>query len=189
MLLTAALPFVLRREHGIINGSEITSTREHLHGLVYLNGEQLVIQWRTSREISRVGREIRTDREVTTVREVTLPLSALAGASVRRVWQRWWFGEVFVLTAADLKAFDALTEEGDLPGLMLEHPAEIVLEVRRTDRDQLREFVSKLRLAISENRLAAFEELRHEHGLSGREMPPLSEGKGGDGSLVRARGE
>ena len=171
MLHTAALPFVLHREHGIISGGEVTSTRDELHGLVYLNGEQLIIQWRTSREISRVGHEIRTDRELTTVREVALPLSALAGASIRRVWRRWRFGEAFVLTAADLRAFDALTGEGDLPGLVLEHPAEIVLEVRRADRDLVREFVSKLRLAISEHLLASYEEQWQEHRLPGTEQP------------------
>lgn len=172
MLHTAALPFVLHREHGIISGGEVTSTRDQLHGLLYLDGEQLVVQWRTSREISRVGHEIRTDRELTTVREVALPLSALAGAGVRRVWRRWWFAEALVLTAADLRAFDALTGEGDLPGLVLEHPAEIVLEVRRTDREPLREFVSRLRLAISENLLAAYEAQLREPRLPGTELPP-----------------
>ena len=157
MLHTAALPFVLRRASSVISGHEVTSTQEQLHGLLYLDGEQLVVQWRTSREISRVGAEIRTDRELTTVREVALPLSALAGARVRRVWRRWWFGDALVVTAADLRAFDALTDEGDLPGLVLEHPAEMVLEVRREDRDRVREFVSELGLALSEWRLAASE--------------------------------
>jgi hypothetical protein len=172
MLHTAALPFVLHREHGIISGREVTSTRDELHGLLYLDGEQLVFQWRTSREISRVGHEIRTDRELGTVREVALPLSALAGASVRRVWRGWWFAEALVLTAADLKAFDALTGEGEMPGLVLEHPAEIVLDVRRTDRILVREFVSKLRLAISEHLLASIEGQLQEHRLPGRELPP-----------------
>lgn len=163
----AALPFVLHREHGVISGGEVTSTRDWLHGLLYLKGDQLVIQWRTSREISRVGREIRTDRQLTTVREVALPLSALAGASVRRVRNRWRFDESLVLTAADLRAFDALAGEGDLPGLVLEHPAEIVLQVRRTDQELAREFVSALRLAISEYQLASYEKLLQEQQLLG----------------------
>lgn len=180
MLHTAALPFVLRREHGVISGrhgfggQEITSTRDHIHGLLYLNGEELVIQWRTSREVSRVGREIRTDRELTTLREVALPLAALAGAGVRRVWSRWWFAEALVLTAADLRAFDALTGEGDLPGLLLEHPAEVVLEVRRADGHAVREFVSQLRLALSEHRLASSEAEFQAHRLKDAERPPLA---------------
>ena len=180
MLHMAALPFVLHREHGVISGGEVTSTRDQLHGLLYLNGEQLAIQWRTSREISRVGREIRTDRELTTVREVALPLSALAGAGIRRVWRRWRFAEALVLTAADLRAFDALTGEGDLPGLVLEHPAEILLEVRSTDRTLVREFVSALRLAISEHLLASYEEQLQEHRLLGAQLPPVEASRAAD---------
>lgn len=152
-----ALPFVLHREHGVVSGREVTSTRDHLHGLLYLNGEQLVIQWRTSREISRVGQEIRTDHELSQVREVVLPLSALADADIRRVWRRWWFGEAIVLTAADLSAFDMMSGDGDHPGILFEHPAEVVLEVRREDRNRLRAFVSELRLAISEQILASLD--------------------------------
>ena len=165
MLHTAALPFVLRRASSVISGHEVTSTPEQLHGLLYLDGERLVVQWRTSREISRVGSEIRTDRELTAVREVALPLAALAEARVRRVWRRWWFGDALVLTAADLRAFDALTGEGDLPGIVLEHPAEMILEVRREDQNRAREFVSELTLALSEGRLAA-SEARFDESLS-----------------------
>ena len=179
MLHNTALPFVLHREHGVINGGEVTSTRDQLHGLLYLNGEQLIIQWRTSREISRVGREIRTDREMTTIREVALPLSALAGANIRRVWRRWRFGEALVLTAADLRAFDVLIGEGDLPGLVFEHPAEMVLEVRREDQNLVREFVSELRLAISEQLLASYDNQFQEHLFQGRERPPLEADESG----------
>lgn len=162
MVHTAALPFILRREHGVVSGREITSTRDHLHGLLRLSGEQLVIQWRTTREISRVGREIRTDLELAPIREVAVPLSGLASARVRRVWRHWLPNEVLVLTATDLRAFDALTGEGDAPGLVLEHPAEIVLEVRRSDRKLAREFASELRLAISENLLEALEKAEQD---------------------------
>lgn len=187
MLHNTALPFVLHREHGVINGREVTSTRDQLHGLLYLNGEQLVIQWRTSREISRVGREIRTDRELTTIREVALPLSALAGADIRRVWRRWRFGESLVLTAADLRAFDVLIGEGDLPGLVFEHPAEMVLEVRREDRNLVREFVSELRLAISEQLLASYEDQFRERLFQGRELPSSEASEGRDEGATRDR--
>lgn len=65
MLHTAALPFVLRRKHDVVSGREITSTQDQLHGLLFLDGERLTTQWRTSREISHVGSEIRTDHELT----------------------------------------------------------------------------------------------------------------------------
>ncbi len=171
MLHTAALPFVLRRDHGVIRGGEVTTTVDHLHGLLYLNGEQLVIQWRPVREVSHVGQEIRTDRELGTVHEVALPLSALADAMVRRARRRWWRSrQTLVLTAADLKAFDPLTGEADLPGLVFEHPAEIVLEVRPADQNRVREFVSELRLALSEHRLAASEAEMQEDVLLDPEL-------------------
>jgi hypothetical protein len=155
---TTALPFVLRREHSVVGRSEITSTRDELHGLLRLDEHRLVIQWRTSREVSRVGREIRTDRELAPIREVSIPLSGLAGARIRRIWRRWWRLDVLVLTAADLRAFDALTDESGTSGLVLEHPAELVLELRSTDRPLAREFVSELRLALTERMLRAADE-------------------------------
>ncbi|MDX1546593.1 MAG: hypothetical protein R3247_06380 [Rhodothermales bacterium] len=158
MLHASALPFVVRRTHQVISGNEVTSTREVLHGLLHLDGDRLRVQWRTTREISQYGREVRTDRELAPLREVSIPLSGLAGARVRRRWRRWRFVEGVVLTAADLRAFDALAAEADAPGLVLEHPAEVMLDVRRADRALAREFVSELRLAISELRLASYEE-------------------------------
>lgn len=158
MLHSAALPFVLRRTHDVVSGSGVTSTREELHGLLRLDGEQLLVQWRTTREISRVGHEIRTDRELAPIHEVSIPLSGMASARVRRVWRGWWRKEVLILTAADLRAFDVLTGEADAPGLLLEHPAELVLELRRSDGMLAREFASELTLAVSEAMLRAIGE-------------------------------
>lgn len=177
MLHTAALPFVLRRTHDVVSGREVTSTREQLHGLLHLDGEKLVIQWRTTREISHVGREIRTDRELAPIREVAVPLSGLSGARVRRIWRHWRFVEVLVLTASDLRAFDVLTGDSEVPGLVLEHPAEIVLEVRRSDRPLVREFVSELRLAISEQLLASYELDAPEHPALDRALQSSDAGR------------
>ena len=149
----AALPFVLRREHGVISGREITSTRDLIHGLLRLDGERLVVQWSASRETSRVGREIRTDRELAPVREVVLPLDAVAGAQIRWEWRKWPPRQVLVLTAADLRAFQSLAGETDTPGLVLEHPAELTVELRRRDRAAAREFVAELDLALAEHAL------------------------------------
>src|SRR5215468_1788274 len=149
----ASLPFVLRREHGVISGREITSTRDEIHGLLRLDGERLVVQWSASRETSRVGREIRTDRELAPVREVVVPLDAVAGAQLRWAWRRWPPRQVLVLTAADLRAFQSLAGETDGPGLVLEHPAELTVELRRRDREAAREFVAELELALAEHAL------------------------------------
>lgn len=58
----AALPFTIRRNKDVIAGKEMTSTRETVHGLLRLDGERVLIQWRTSRAIDRVGSEIRSAR-------------------------------------------------------------------------------------------------------------------------------
>ena len=152
---SAALPFVIHREHGVVAGTEVTSTRDHLYGLLRLDGDRVVIQWRTSREVSRVGKEIRTDIELAPVREVELPLAALAGARTKRIWRNWWLRDALVLNASDLRAFDELTSDQYSPGLVLEHPAEVVLETRKSDRPLVREFIGELRLAISEHLLAS----------------------------------
>jgi len=149
----AALPFVIRREHGVISGREITSTRDEIHGLLRLDGERLVVQWSASRETSRVGREIRTDRALAPVREVVVPLDAVAGAQIRWDWRRWPPRQVLVLTAADLRAFQSLAGETDAPGLVLEHPAELTVELRRRDRAAAREFVAELDLALADHAL------------------------------------
>jgi hypothetical protein len=149
----AALPFVIHREHGVISGREITSTRDDIHGLLRLDGERLVVQWSASRETSRVGREIRTDRELGPVREVVVPLDAVAGAQLRWTWRRWPPRQVLVITAADLRAFQSLAGEPDGPGLVLEHPAELTLELRGRDRAAAREFVAELELALADHAL------------------------------------
>jgi hypothetical protein len=59
----AALPFFLRRSREVVSAEEITSTAERIDGLLRLDGEQLIVQWRVAREIDRVGQEIRTDHE------------------------------------------------------------------------------------------------------------------------------
>jgi hypothetical protein len=151
---SAALPFTLRRGQDVVGASEITSTRETVHGLLRLDGDRLIVQWRVARSTDRVGREIRTDHEMEPVREVTVPLSALAAARVRRVWWRWPPGSRIVLTAADLRAFEEIAGGG---GLQLSHPAELSLPIRRADRLTALEFAGELELAVAERALAAAE--------------------------------
>lgn len=143
---SAALPFFLRRSTDVIAPGEITSTAETVHGLLRLDGDRLILQWRVARETDRVGREIRKDREIDPLREVVLPLTGVASAAVRASW--WpWSGARLVLTATDLRAFEQLV--GD-QGLRLDHPAELVLRLRLRDRVAAREFTADLQLAIAE---------------------------------------
>jgi hypothetical protein len=151
---SAALPFVIHRKHDVV-GVEITSTKETVHGLL------------------RVGWQIRTDTEVEPVREVTVPLSAVGGATVRRRW-RWPPGIYVVLTAADLRAFE---EVAGAAGLSLDHPAELALRLRGADLELGHEFVGELELALAERALAAAEDKEQlragAEGVSGRTaLPP-----------------
>ncbi|MGQ0641744.1 MAG: DinB family protein [Gemmatimonadaceae bacterium] len=146
-----ALPFFLRRSEDVIAGGEITSTAETVHGLIRIEGDRIVLQWRVSRETDRVGREIRTDRELDPVREVAVPLSGVSAAKVRASW--WpWSGARLVLTAADLRAFEHVVGKG---GLRLDHPAELVLRLRLRERLAAQEFAGELELVLAEQALRA----------------------------------
>lgn len=158
----AAVPFNLRRSKDVFSATTITSTTEVVHGLVTLDGERLVLQWRLSRQTEHMGgASYHTEKEVEAVREISLPLSAMSGATVR--W-RWWepWSPKLVLRAADLRAFEAVAGEG---GLKLEHPAEIVLRLRRTDLLAAEEFAAELALALAERAL-------DEGGPGAPQLPP-----------------
>jgi hypothetical protein len=127
--------------------SEITSTKETVYGLLRLDGDRLFIQWRIARTTDRMGGEIRSDQELEEVREVSIPLEGVAGAAVRRRWWEWPSPPRLVLTAADLRAFEDVTSEG---GMTLQHPAELVLRLRRRDRLAAEEFTAELSLAVAE---------------------------------------
>jgi hypothetical protein len=125
----------------------MTTTTERVHGVLHLDGERLVIQWRLTRKTQILGSEIRTDEEMEPVREVVIPLQAVAGAGLRRPWWSFGMGLRLVITAADLRAFDVFAGEG---GLKLSHPAELVLRLRRKDALAAEEFTAELALAKAE---------------------------------------
>jgi len=85
------------------------------------------------------------------VRELVVPLVGVAGAAVRR---RWWLprNPQLVLRAADLRAFEEVAGEG---GLKLDHPAELILGLRRSDLLVAEEFAAELTLAVAERALTA----------------------------------
>jgi hypothetical protein len=152
MRRTAALPFTLRRSEEAYGAASLTTTTETVHGLLRLDGDRVVIQWRSARKTEHLGAlEMRTDRELDDVREVTVPLSALAGASRRpSFWGRLRACR-FVLTAADLRAFEGVAGED---GLGLDHPAKLVVRIRRADTLQADEFAAELALALAERQLS-----------------------------------
>jgi hypothetical protein len=163
---TAALPFFIKRSEDEYSAMSVTTTSEVAHGLLRLDGERLVIQWRLARKTEHVGMQIRTDQEVESVQEVVVPLDAVAGATVRSGLLAWLTGGPrIVLTAADLRAFDVLAGE---EGLRLDHPAKISLRLKRADRLAAEEFAAELALAVAEAALG-----------EGRAEARLEEGRGG----------
>jgi hypothetical protein len=135
--------------------TEVTSTKEKVHGVLRLEADALVVQWSTARETQRVGWSITTERALDPVREVRIPLAGLAGAAMRWQWRRWPPGPALLLRAADLRAFEDL--RGD-PALMLEHPAELSLAIRRRDRSLAHEFAAELEMQLADRALRVAEE-------------------------------
>ena len=148
---SAALPFFLKKSGDVYTTTAVTTTSEVTHGLLRLDDERLVVQWRVARKTEHVGWEIRTDEEVEPVREIVVPLSAVADAAVRGGWWSWITGGPrVVLTATDLVAFEALAGAG---GLKLDHPSRLVLRIRYADRLAAEEFGAELALALAERTL------------------------------------
>ncbi|HSW28501.1 MAG TPA: hypothetical protein VLH75_03310 [Longimicrobiales bacterium] len=148
MTRQASVPFHLRRGQDEFRGGSVTSTTEVVHGLLRLDGDRLVVQWRLARRTEHMGAmDVRSDEELEAVRELVVPLAGVAGAAVRR--RRWapWKGPSLVLRAADLRAFEEVAGEG---GLKLDHPAELLLGLRRADVLLAEEFAAEVVLAVAE---------------------------------------
>lgn len=153
----AAVPFHLRRSRDAFSGMDVTSTTEVIHGLLRLEGDRLVIQWRLARHTEHVGAvSVRSDEELEAVRESIVPLGGVAGAAVRRRWWAPWAPHALVLRAADLRAFEEVAGMG---GLKLDHPAELLLGIRRSDLLIAEEFAAELALAVAEHALPGSEDV------------------------------
>jgi hypothetical protein len=137
----------------------MTTTRETVHGLLRLENQRLTIQWRVGRKTEHLGSEMRTDKEVEPVKEIVVPLRRVAGAAIRRRWWEW--GPRLIMTAADLSAFEGLA---GTDGLSLDHPAELVLRLRRSDGLAGEEFSAELALAIAEIGMPAAPVLEDREG-------------------------
>ncbi|NNF29678.1 MAG: hypothetical protein HKO53_03825 [Gemmatimonadetes bacterium] len=131
-----------------MTSTAVTTTREHVHGLLRLRGDTLTIQWRLTTKVDHVGTSIRSEQTVEPVRELAVPVWRLAGATVQRKWLRWLPGLRVVLAASDLTALENLA---GTHGLRLNHPAELELTIRSSDRLIAEEFCAELALAISES--------------------------------------
>lgn len=141
--LHAALPFRLEGEEEVLGVSELTSTRETIEGLLRLDGDKLLIQWRLTVKTEHLGE---TDEELGDVNSVVLPLDRIAGAEVRHRWWELWLGPRLVMTANDMLAFEQIAGE---EGFHLSHPAQLVLRLKRGDRLAAEEFVAEMSFATA----------------------------------------
>ena len=147
----ATLPFELATEEQVIGNGSVTTTQHRRHGVLRLEGDALVVQWRVDRVTHRVGPEIRTDAASDGLREVTVPVRLLGGARVRARRRLFRQRHDLLLVARDLTAWVGLAGQD---GFVFDHPAELVLPVRAADREVAEEFASELALAIADRQLA-----------------------------------
>ena len=145
----SAVPFTLKRSSDLYtSGGGYESTTETAHGLVRLEADRLVIQWRVAVVTeSMKGAGYETLEEIEPVKEIVIPLAKVAGAFVLE--RRWWrlLGPRLVITAADLLAFEKIAGQ---QGLKLKHPSKLVLRVKRSDRLIAEEFAAELALRLAQ---------------------------------------
>ena len=152
----SAVPFTFKRSQDLgtswkyesKTGTYEFNRKETAHGLVRLEADRLVIQWRLAvrrQLMSDASYETREDIEP--VREIVIPLAKVAGAFVpeRRWWH--WTGPKLVITASDLLAFEKIAGQ---EGLRLEHPSKLVLRIKAADRLIAREFAAELALNVAQ---------------------------------------
>ena len=175
MTTVSAVPFTFKRSSDLYTESgAYESTTETAHGLVRLERDRLVIQWRLEvRTEAMKGAGYETREQIEPVKEIVIPLDKVAGATVPE--GRWWklVGPRLVITAADLLAFEEIAGQ---QGLKLKHPSKLVLRVKRSDRLIAEEFAAELALALARLPEGDREDAaRLESGEELRDMAAISE--------------
>ncbi len=143
----SAVPFTVKRSSDLWDSKGYTTKTETAHGLVRLEADRLVIQWRLAvRTQSMGGSSWSTNDEIEPVRQIDVPLRDVAGATVVR--SRWGVLRAprLTISAADLVAFDDIAGR---QGLKLKHPARLVLRIKRADRLAAEEFAAEVALAVA----------------------------------------
>lgn len=148
--LVSALPFIITQSTDAFADSQYTSTTETAHGLLRLERDRLVIQWRVHRTTDRMGAEFSSREEQDPVREISVPLAQLASAELRHRWAMLGGKPRLVLTASDLRAFEGVAGPA---GLSLGHPSRLEFTLQRHDADAGRDFAAELGLAIGDCQL------------------------------------
>lgn len=156
------LPFQISRSDDVIAGGTVTTTTETVDGLLRLYETHLVVQWRLARTVNTIGSVIREDTELEAVREVTVPISALASAVIRASWWPWSKAARLILTAADLRSFESISGAN---GLRLEHPAQLILDIRKADRATALEFAADIENAMADEAMRTSAALERNRSL------------------------
>ncbi len=148
MSAISAVPFTLKRSRDLFtSGGGYQTTTETAHGLVRLEAERLVIQWRLALQTALMkGARYETREEIEPVKEIVIPLAKVASATVPEGWWRTLVGPRLVITAADLVAFEEIAGQ---QGLKLKHPSKLVLRIKRADRLIAAEFAAELALGVA----------------------------------------
>ncbi len=158
MTALSAVPFTFKRSSDLYtSGGGYESTTEIAHGLLRLEADRLVVQWRLEvRTEAMKGDGYETREKIEPVKEIVIPLAQVAGAFVPR--RRWWkvAGPRLVITAADLLAFEKIAGQ---QGLKLKHPSKLVLRIKRADRLIAEEFAAELALTLA--RLPEVGQMKH----------------------------
>ncbi|HYW31555.1 MAG TPA: hypothetical protein VE869_08620 [Gemmatimonas sp.] len=147
----ATLPFELTSNHQVIGAGTFTRTEERRHGVLRLERDTLVVQWRVEREVRQYGPETRTDVERDGLRDVAVPVRMLGDVRVSTRGRLWWRRWELVVTARDLVAFDGLV---GADGFVFDHPATLVLPVQTSNIELAQEFASEVALAVAELAMA-----------------------------------
>lgn len=108
-------------------------------GLLKLEGEELVMEFQVKDALFEV---FKSD-----VEEITIPLRDLQSVD----YKKGWFSSKIILEARSLRAFD------DIPG---SDQGECVLKIKRKEKKDAENLVSKIRLTISEMKLRDLDEER-----------------------------
>ncbi len=158
MTALSAVPFTFKRSSDLYtSGGVYESTTEIAHGLMRLEADRLVVQWRLEvRTEAMKGAAYETREKIEPVKEIVIPLAQVAGAFVPQ--RRWWklAGPRLVITAADLLAFEKIAGQ---QGLKLKHPSKLVLRIKRADRLIAEEFAAELALTLA--RLPEVVQMKH----------------------------
>ncbi len=144
--MTTVLPFRLKAGDDTQVASWYTRSVSYtLHGILRLDEHAVVVQWSGTADVVEVkGTATRVTEEAVPVRTLTVPITRIAGATIKG---GWWRPRV-VLRAKDLEAL------APVPGA---RAGAVTLWIARRDRELAAELITGLEIMLADAALAAAE--------------------------------